>query len=146
MITIHKFRFSRSRVISEKDLILNKDKNSWLPIIFSTNNRAKWSRKIKSEVILNMIQIGTFIEDIMWPALLTDGISTADTKDNIVNLFNSFLTNISSISSVSKQECSSFINSRFDEMVENKFFEPSRSSFEFSPFSHSIQFEDFSLC
>ncbi len=58
-----------------------------------------------------MIRIGIFI---------TGGINMVDTKESIVNLFNSFLTNISSLSSVSKQECSSFINSRFDEMVEMK--------------------------
>jgi len=85
----------------------------------------------------NLINIKSCNKKNKLPALIRDGISKADTKDSIVNLFNSFFTNISSTSSACKHECSSFINSRFDEMVENKFIELSRFSFDFSTISQS---------
>ena len=56
----------------------------------------------------NLMNIKSHNKKNKLPALLTNGIKTADTKDRIVNLFNSFFTNLSSLSSASKQECSNF--------------------------------------
>ena len=85
----------------------------------------------------NLMNIKSHNKKNKLPALITNGIKTADTKDRIVNIFDSFFTNLSSLSSASKQECSNFINSRFNEMVGNKFLELSRSNFEFSSISQS---------